>query len=279
MSRIIDNVARRLSTLRIAPQASSTSSNIGNAQMTLVNIRKLRTSIEMTDKEIAWFTEVNLAVRNHINGPAQEDSEAYQHVQRVVKQAYELWTAEKSHSWAKGIDPLTVLVAAMVCNIEAEAKDWATNGSFPTAEAEQECQINMIRELLNKANCPPAVAGPAAHVASRVSFVREMNDRQTIRQDCDTYPTLRIVQDAARLAEMGPLAIAEIFHHGCEGTTAYPNEFTAALAVLDDRANFYPEWMKTKTGMKEAKKRAEYMRKYKEELQNQMDCSDFLESM
>lgn len=235
--------------------------------------------MNITDKEITWFTEVNIAVRDYLNDTAQGDSEAYKHSQRVVQQAYKLWVMEKSHSWANRIDGLTVLVAAMVCNIEAQTKDSASNGSFPTMEAEQERQINVIRDLLHHANCPPAVAGPAAHIASYVPFSREMSDPETFGQECEIHPALRIVKDASRLAEMGPLAIAQIFHDGYEGATGYSSKFAAALAVLDERIEYYPEWMETKTGFKEAKKRAAYMRKYQEELHEQMDCSDFLESI
>lgn len=167
-------------------------------------------------EDLTWFHKVNLAVRRDTSKLALAHD--YMHVQRVTVTAYQLYQTDASQLWAQGIDPRTVVVAAMVSSLGAlkYAEDHAENlkdfgpRTHDSPDAVQNIQHDLLFDFLRRLDCPPDVAGPAALIASLISFTQECRDREKVKDNCEAYPALRFVQDAVRLDELGCVGIARL---------------------------------------------------------------------
>ncbi|KAF1923752.1 uncharacterized protein M421DRAFT_425455 [Didymella exigua CBS 183.55] len=228
-------------------------------------------------EDLTWFHKVNLAVRRDIGKLILAHD--YMHIQRVTVAAYQLYQTDASQVWAHGVDYRTVIVAAMVSSLGAVlyAKDHAENlkGFGPSTSDSPDVVQNIHHELLfdflRRLDCPPDVAGPAALMASLISFTQECRDREKIKDSCEAYPALRFVQDAVRLDELGCVGIARL------GTMS-KTTILEAVNRMDTRLCHYVELMKTKTGRKEAERRWAQMLEFREGLLLQVDCSVGLEA-
>lgn len=227
-------------------------------------------------EDLTWFHKLNLAVRRDAsNLPLAYD---FMHTQRVTVAAYQLYQTDTSQLWAQGIDHRTVVVAAMVSSLAQplyqqdlaeNLKDFGPRTPL-TPDTVHAIQHDLLFEFLRRLDCPPDVAGPAALIASSISFTLECRDREKIKDNCEAYPALRFVQDAVRLDELGCVGIARL---GAMSKTTV----LEALNRMDTRLCHYVGLMKTKTGRKEAERRWAQMLEFKQGLLLQSDCSVGLE--
>lgn len=237
----------------------------------------------ISDNDRSWFLKVNLTVRSEID--RLNVSHDYMHTQRVAVSAYALYQNEKHLPWAREIDSRTIVVGALVHEIGLikYTEDLAENekdfGSRQpdSPDVVQHIQHNLIFEFLRRLGCPPDVAGPAALIASLVSFTREVENKDKIREHCEAYPALKFVQDADRLDGLGVVGIARL---GMFGDVHAERSGTILLMVhyIDTRLVHYVALMKTKSGKKEAEKRWAQMLEFRDELVSQTDCSMGLQS-
>lgn len=236
------------------------------------------------ENDRSWFHKVNLAVRFEMN--KLDTSRDYMHVQRVAVSAYSLYLDEKHFPWTREIDPRTIVVAALVHEVGGikYVEDLAENEKDfgprrpNSPDTVQQIQHDLVFEFLRRLDCPPDVAGPAALIASLVSFTREMLNKEKIQDHCEAYPALKFVQDADRLDGLGCIGIARlgIFDRATEkkgdGTVL------SMVRLIDTRFAHYVGLMKTKTARKEAEKRWAQMLEFRDGLVSQTDCSVGLES-
>jgi uncharacterized protein len=200
-----------------------------------------------------------------------------------VKNAHRLWLAEKHRPWARAIDPIVMYTAALVHDIGDE-KYRVTNGdgsmvSVQTYAAKRDRQCNTIRDMLDALHVPPQVAGPSAHIASLVSFTREMNDDALLRGEMGKFPALRIVQDADRLDALGPMGIARAAYHGGMNEARRHDTILTLVQLMDERFVHYKGRMKTETGRREAEMAWVYMLEFKEGMLKQAHCEDVLQAL
>ncbi|KAL1607259.1 hypothetical protein SLS59_002222 [Nothophoma quercina] len=223
-------------------------------------------------EDLTWFHKVNLAVRQQMGTlPISHD---YMHIQRVTVSAYTLYQNEKNQPFTGKVDPLTIIVAAMVHamgdilhaeDLAEKQKDYRFRPA-DSADKAQHIQHNLLFDFLRGLDCPPDVAGPAALIASLVSFNYEVKDKGKIQDHCEAYPALRFVQDADRLDELGCVGIARL-------VASEKKTILEVVDRMDRRLAHYVGLMKTKSGRKEAEKRWAQMLEFKEGLLGQTDCS------
>ncbi|KAF2640956.1 hypothetical protein P280DRAFT_400532 [Massarina eburnea CBS 473.64] len=198
----------------------------------------------------AMFTKVNEAVRDYMYKPSFDPSHDYEHIQRVVANAYRIYTAELARSpqelWIAKVNPVTVYLAAMMHDV-----------GEPKYLLPGESQDGHVRDLLAHCGVPSELAQYIGAIVPRVSFTRENklieqgNNDQMFR-DCEEYPELRIVQDSDRLDAMGLVGQARCFVYG--GKYVQRLEQTMHMGVILQRVRFEKtvELMKTETGRAEA---------------------------
>jgi uncharacterized protein len=73
--------------------------------------------VEVTEHQRAWFTRINIAVRDHMNGPKYDASHDYEPYVCVVRLANRLWLAEEHHRWARDINPKVIYTAALIHDV------------------------------------------------------------------------------------------------------------------------------------------------------------------
>lgn len=238
----------------------------------------------IAEDDLTWFHKVNLAVR--LEMAKLSTAHDYMHIQRVTVSAYTLYLDDKHHPWARDIDARTVVVAAMVHGIGsikyAEGIAAKNSGSVShgrdSSDTVQHAQHDLLFNFLRHLDCPPDVAGPAALIASLVSFTRETRDRGKIQDHCEAYPALRFVQDADRLDELGCVGIARLVAGGGWGAAHGDETILSIVHRIDTRLVHYVGLMKTKGGRKEAEKRWAQMLEFREGLVGQTDCSTGLKA-
>lgn len=223
-------------------------------------------------EDLTWFHKVNLAVRRDM--AKLNITNDYMHIQRVTVSAWSLYQADTSQHCVGNIDSRTVVVAAMVSSLgvlmyaQEREKHRRAISSQQTddAEAVQLVQNDLVFDFLRNLDCPPDVAGPAALIASLVSFSAEVNGKERVQNHCEAYPALRFVQDAIRLDELGCVGIARLGAQNKE-------TILEMLHRMDTRLVHYAGLMKTKGGKKEAERRWVQMLEFREGLISQSDYS------
>jgi uncharacterized protein len=163
----------------------------------LFSLEKLTEGTTVADKHKIWFEKINVAVRTLMNSSDYDLSHDYEHIQRVVMNAHCLWTIEKDHDEFRNVDPVVIFVAAMVHDVADEKYLSDELVKMEPDQKQKERQRDAIEAFIKKAapECPPYVWAPAAHIASLVSFTRELRNSSFVAQQCLAYPALQIVQD------------------------------------------------------------------------------------
>ncbi|KAF9700864.1 hypothetical protein EKO04_000374 [Ascochyta lentis] len=278
----LESVRRRLSS--IAKPSSEPSST--PPSHTELDTRLLDPNFfHIEDDDRHWFARVNIAVRTAMT-KLHTISHDYMHVQRVAVSAFSLYLDEKHQPWTREIDPRTIVVAAMVHEIGAirYALDHAENEkdfgprSPDSPDKVQTIQHDLVFEFLRRLDCPPDVAGPAALMASLVSFTREMQDKEKIFEHCEAYPALKFVLDADRLDGLGFVGIARLGAFGSVHAGRSSDTILSMVHLIDKRCVHYVGLMKTKGGKKEAEKRWAQMLEFRDGLVSQTNCSAGLRS-
>ncbi|KAH7089666.1 hypothetical protein FB567DRAFT_439307 [Paraphoma chrysanthemicola] len=228
------------------------------------------TKLGIPNKYREMFKTVNLAVMDYMYGPVFDASHDYEHIQRVVSLAYQLYQEHKHDHWARGLDQTVMYVACMVHDV-GDAKYHVRE------EHDNRDQEDIIRDFLKANGCKdPLIYATAAYVAARVSFTRELNDPEEAKNNVETYPALRIVQDADRLDGLGAIGIGRCFVFGGINEERRKDTIHTGVELHYDRFQKYLDFMKTKKGREMAQNRWEVMDKSRQHWAEETDCSAVL---
>lgn len=173
----------------------------------LLNLDALLCGVKPTEYNRTWFTRVNIAVREYMNGPDYDALHDYEHCVHVLGIAHSLWMKERG-AWE--MDPLVIFTAALVHDIGdgKYLKSAVQDGALMTPEQQLERQHKIVHSFLTDLEWPRHIADAAAEIASSVSFSLERNDPTHVQGVLRRHPALRIVQDADRLDALGEMGIA-----------------------------------------------------------------------
>jgi hypothetical protein len=142
----------------------------------------------------------------------------------------------------RDIEVMAMYVAALVHGCAT------AEGEMGEQEQEQDRVCNVLRDFLDGLKLPPQVAGPAVYMASFVYMSREV-------------PALKILRDALRLDQMGPMSVVRAAKDGKD--------------VLDMAVDV--SGMETMTGEKKAQEACACVDKFKNALENLVACGGILD--
>lgn len=209
----------------------------------LFSLSKLIGDASINEKDKLWFEKINIAVRALMNSSDYDTSYDYEHIQRVVMNAHHLWHAENYRDEFRNVNALVVFVAAMVHDVADDKYLSDEAVRMETYNTKREMQRNAIEAFIKKAapECPPYIWGPASHIASLVSFTRELRDPGFVAEQCIAYPALQIVQDADRLDGLGALGVVRAAMYGSFHQPRGTGTLRRVVHVIDHRLCKYPE--------------------------------------
>jgi hypothetical protein len=141
----------------------------------LFNLDVLLGGVKPTKSNRAWFTRVNIAVLEKMNGTDYDASRGYEHCVRVVGIAHSLWMIGCG-VWE--MDQLVVFTTALVHDIGDGnyPESAAVDRDLLTPENQHELQRRIVHSFLTNLECPLHIADAAAEIASSVSFSLERKD-------------------------------------------------------------------------------------------------------
>ena len=205
------------------------------------------------------FKAINAASMHYMYCPAFDASHDYEHCQRVVMLAYEMYEEHKHDDWAKYIDPTVLYIACLVHDV-GDAKY-----HVPIANDERD-QEDIVRDFLEAHGCTDLlILREVAWIAARVSFSREVKSPERTLKECEEVPALRIVQDADRLDGLGAIGIGRAFVFGGINEERRTNTIHTGIELHFQRFEKYRALMKTDRGRDEAKKRLKRMALFREQ--------------
>jgi uncharacterized protein len=217
-------------------------------------------------KHRGMFQDVNMAVIKHMSGPIFDVAHDYEHIERVVMLAHQIYEEHKDDHWAHDVDKQVLYLACMVHEV-----------GIVRENGEDRDQEDIIRDFLKENSCKdPRIYSGAAYVATRVSFTGELQDPEQIKADADNFPALKIVQDAVRLDGLGAIGIARGFVSEAVDKERTYGPCQSGIELNYDKFHKYLELMKTEKGKEIAKERLTFMDKFRGYWFEETDCSSVL---
>lgn len=193
-------------------------------------------------------------------------SHDYSHIQRVVRTAKHIATAEQA-SGAQ-LDTNLVKLAALLHDV-GDAKY-----ASPSDPADP------VRRFLRSAGADEDLAAVVQEVVDRVSFSKEQKDAEGVQRVLRAHPELGVVQDADRLDAIGAVGIGRCFTFGAslaererrkngdvDGAVDQHDDgvigMDQAIVHFDEKLVHLEGMMKTATGRSMARKRTERLLEFK----------------
>ncbi|PVH99324.1 hypothetical protein DM02DRAFT_502145, partial [Periconia macrospinosa] len=205
------------------------------------------------------FVAVNEAVREYMYQPRYDPSHDYEHIQRVVNNAHQLYIAEKkrnSRLITPGFDIVAMYLGAMCHDI----------GKSKYLEAGK-TQEQVVEELIMQCGATSELARKVALIPVNVSFTPQYTSDEPSRifDFIKAHPEHAFVQDADRLDGLGAIGQGLSFVFG--GANARRRQQTAHVGVILhwERFQDYLPLMKTTVGREEAERRWQEMHRYRTE--------------
>ncbi|KAL2105540.1 hypothetical protein VUR80DRAFT_8184 [Thermomyces stellatus] len=175
-----------------------------------------------------------------------DPSHDYEHIRRVVRLAQKLHAAESAAE--APLDPVVVHLAALLHDVGD--KKYVRDGEDPNT---------MVRDALLQFGADQEFAVRVQAICSGVSYSSEVADPARVRRLIEQYPELAVVQDADRLDAIGAVGIGRCFAFG----GAKDRTMEETMRHVDDKLIRIEDIMKTETGKKMARERAERLRTFK----------------
>ncbi|KAF2243325.1 hypothetical protein BU26DRAFT_115945 [Trematosphaeria pertusa] len=218
--------------------------------------------ISTKDEELV--DAVTAAVIKHMAHPIYDNSHDFEHVQRVVKLAADIYQSEVATNPECRLDPLTIVLACLVHEIgDAKYKTWFES-------------LSKIYILLTKCGVPEALAHTCQSIARLVSYTYETRHPAEIASFLTAHPELGVVQDADRLDALGIVGLGRCLAYGGAEKTRRKQTIQRAFQLMDERFVHYKDMMKTPWGRDEAHRRWGRMEEVREVWIGETDVAGIL---
>ncbi|KEZ38630.1 Uncharacterized protein SAPIO_CDS10632 [Scedosporium apiospermum] len=174
-----------------------------------------------------------------------DGSHDFNHIKRVVHLAKIIQSTESSPE--NPTDVSVVTLSALLHDVGD--KKYLREGENPET---------MVREVLLRFGADEELGDRVQAICLGVSYSSEVKDPERVKRLIAIYPELAIVQDADRLDAIGAVGIGRTFAFGgAKGRT-----LGDTLDHFDEKLLLLEGMMKTETGRKLAKERAERLRTF-----------------
>ena len=240
------------------------------------------------------FLALNKAVREYMYHERYDPSHDYEHIQRVVMFAHKLYTEEmrlrmKKESWMgkfmsvvlgsreksgsssanvyPDVDVTTMYLGAMMHDV-----------GEPKYSEDGKTQEQVITALMTANGASESLAQRVADIAVNVSFTKEFTatDKSFIQGVIQRNPELADVQEADRLDAMGAAGMGRCFVFGGANQARRNQTIHRAVQLQDGRFRHYLGMMKTRVGLKEAKRKWARMERFRREWREETDVGGVL---
>jgi len=222
-------------------------------------------NVSLPVQHIPLFRRVNSRVEKLMSSATFDASHDYEHIQRVVQNAYNIYMDElfTDPFIAHSIDPLVIYLSCLVHDV----------ADHKYIQDDENAEL-ITENLLLSCGASADLARKVRIIATNVSYSHESRNRALVQQIVEEHPELAIVQDADRLDALGWVGQARTFvHHGA--SVKFRNEsLHVSMRYHWEKLSEFPMLMKTKFGRREGQNRWEWMLKTREQWLRDTDVSD-----
>ena len=210
------------------------------------------TLIEKTKASVAEYMKPN------------DPSHDYRHIERVLRNALDLYEVESVAHPEIPYDKLKITLAALIHDVGDD--------KYPKPGQTQEEEKVAGQNILIRNGASPLLAQEVQKIASAVSYTQERAHPEIMHQVLKEHPELAIVQDADRLDALGPPGLARVFTYN--GAHPQPGG-TMESAIANNMAKLrsFSGMMKTEEGRRLAGPGLDFVEEFLKRWDHQVDRS------
>ena len=217
-------------------------------------------SLPIPEKDQALLKSINVYVREYMSQAHYDNSHDYQHILRVLSNAYRILRSETNSNPTAKFDNTTVFLAALLHDVGDHK--YAKEGEDPEM---------MAYNVLQKHGASEELALKIQAIINNVGWTHEKKNPQSVTTALEKYPELAIVQDADRLDAIGAVGVGRCF--AFTGAKCKGRPMMDSIEHFEDKLYKLAGAMKTATGKAIAESRQEVLKDFAEQFKRESELS------